>query len=140
MPATLSLTNLTGIGLMAEDSNHKSEKRTPSFLERLAEKIGATATSKSVYGEPVEHAGVTIIPVAKVRYGFGGGSGKKSTKEGEGGGGGLQASPMGYIEMKDGETQFRPIRDPMAILPVVAAGGFFGWLLLRGLRKLVRRK
>jgi uncharacterized spore protein YtfJ len=122
------------------DSNHKTEKRPPSFLERIAEKLSVTASSKAVYGEPVEHEGVTIIPVAKVRYGFGGGSGKKSTKEGEGGGGGLQASPMGYIEMKDGETQFRPIRDPMAFVPVVAAGGFVGWLLLRGLRKLIRRK
>jgi uncharacterized spore protein YtfJ len=125
---------------MSETTNHKAEKRTPSFLERLAEKIGATATSKAVYGDPVEHAGVTIIPVAKVRYGFGGGSGRKATKEGEGGGGGLQASPMGYIEMKDGETQFRPIRDPMALVPVIAAGGFVGWVLLRSLRKLLRRK
>ena len=125
---------------MAEDSNHKSEKRTPSFLERLAERVGVTASAKSVYGEPVEHGGVTIIPVAKVRYGFGGGSGKKSHKEGEGGGGALQAAPLGYIEMKDGETQFRPIRDPMALVPVLAAGGFFGWLMLRSLRKLLRRK
>jgi uncharacterized spore protein YtfJ len=125
---------------MADDSNHKSEKRSASFLERLAEKIGATASAKAVYADPVEHDGVTIIPVAKVRYGFGGGSGKKSHKEGEGGGGGLQASPMGYIEMKDGETQFRPIRDPMAMVPLVATGGFAGWILLRGLRKLFRRK
>src|SRR5437762_857794 len=125
---------------MSDDTNHKASKRQSSFLERLAEKIGATASAKTVYGDPVEHDGVTIVPVAKVRYGFGGGSGKKSHKEGEGGGGGLQASPMGYIEMKDGETQFRPIRDPMSMVPLVAAGGFAGWLLLRGLRKLLRRK
>jgi uncharacterized spore protein YtfJ len=87
----------------------------------------------------VERDGVTIIPVAKVRWGFGGGSGSKSGKRGKGGGGGMHAAPLGYIEIKEGETEFKPIRDPMTLVPIVAVGGFAGWVLLRALRKLLRR-
>ncbi len=45
------------------------------FIERIAERVGAKATVKSVFGDPVERDGITIIPVAKVRWGFGGGAG-----------------------------------------------------------------
>jgi uncharacterized spore protein YtfJ len=125
------------------DKRPNGEKPTmgkkKTFVERLAARLGLAATAKSVYAEPVERDGVTIIPVAKVRFGFGGGSGKKSTKEGTGGGGGMHATPLGYIEMKDGQTEFKPIRDPLSLVPIVAAGSFAGWILLRSLRKLLRR-
>lgn len=46
-----------------------------SFVERIAERVGAKATVKAVFGDPIERDGITIIPVAKVRWGFGGGAG-----------------------------------------------------------------
>jgi hypothetical protein len=70
---------------MAEE-DQKTKKRKPSFVERVAERMGLHASAKAVYAEPVERDGVTIIPVAKVRWGFGGGSGSKSGKRGKGGG------------------------------------------------------
>ena len=123
---------------MAEE-DQKTKKRKPSFVERVAERMGLHASAKAVYAEPVERDGVTIIPVAKVRWGFGGGSGTKTGKRGKGGGGGMHVAPLGYIEMKEGETEFKPIRDPMALVPIVAMGGFAGWVLLRSLRKLLGR-
>ncbi len=42
-------------------------------LTRLAERLGATAAASAVFGTPVERNGVTVIPVARVRWGFGGG-------------------------------------------------------------------
>ena len=45
------------------------------FTERLAETIGAAARASAVFGEPVEGQGVTVIPVARAKWGFGGGSG-----------------------------------------------------------------
>ena len=45
------------------------------MLEKLGESLGSKATVKSVFGEPIQAAGKTIIPVAKVFYGFGGGFG-----------------------------------------------------------------
>jgi uncharacterized spore protein YtfJ len=113
-------------------------KQKPSFVERLADKLGINANARSVYSEPVERDGTTIIPVAKVRWGFGGGAGKKGGKRGKGGGGAVQVSPLGYIEMKDGETRYKPIRDPASMVPLVVAGGLSGWILLRALRKLIR--
>jgi uncharacterized spore protein YtfJ len=115
-----------------------TKKRQSSFVERVAEKMGASASAKAVYADPVEHDGVTVIPVAKVRWGFGGGSGRKKGERGSGGGGGMQATPLGYIEIKAGQTQFRPIRDPMNLVPIAAVGSLAGWILLRSIRKLIR--
>jgi len=112
--------------------------RKPSFVERVAEKMGAHASAKAVYADPVEHDGVTIIPVAKLRWGFGGGIGRKKGKRGQGGGGGMQAAPLGYIEMKEGRTEYKPIRDPITLVPILAVGSLAGWVILRAVRKLIR--
>jgi uncharacterized spore protein YtfJ len=110
--------------------------RGSSFLERLAERIGGAANSSLVFGAPVEHAGVKVIPVAKARWGFGGGGGSQDGRgEGSGGGGGAWVSPVGYIEMKNGGSRFRPIHGPAARLPVVIAGGIFALLIVRAFGK-----
>src|SRR5437867_4194632 len=99
--------------------------RFDTFLERLADKVGANAGAAMVYAAPVERDGVTVIPVGKVRWGFGGGFGEAqkeaSTGGGTGGGagGGVMVSPVGYIELAHGETRFRPIVDPIIRIPMV---------------------
>ncbi len=114
----------------------------PNFLERMAEKLGVQARSASVYSEPIEKNGITIVPVAKVRWGFGGGGGAGGAKDGmghgSGGGGGMRVTPVGYIELKDGQSEFKPIRDASSFVPAILAGGAVGFLLLRALRKLLR--
>lgn len=97
------------------------QKAENSFIERLAQKIGITANAKHIYGEPVVRGGVTVIPVAKAVYGFGGGSGKDGTDEGSGGGGGAVVTPVGYIEIKNGRTRFRPARNWLNLIPLAAA-------------------
>jgi hypothetical protein len=47
---------------------------------------------------------------------------------------------LGYIEIKEGQTEFKPIHDPMNLVPLVAMGGLAGWVVLRSLRKLIRGK
>jgi uncharacterized spore protein YtfJ len=112
---------------------------TASFLERMAERMGVSAKASVIYGEPIERAGVTVVTVAKARWGVGGGSGgQEGHGEGTGGGGGVMVSPIGYIEIRDGSSTFKPIYDPMAILTMVLGSGLAALLLLRGLRKLVR--
>ncbi|HQR36452.1 MAG TPA: spore germination protein GerW family protein [Blastocatellia bacterium] len=110
-----------------------------SLPERLAETLKTSAGAKMIYGDPVEHDGVTIIPVAKLRYGFGGGGGKHNEEEGGGGGGAEIVQPAGYIELKDGSSKFHAIRDPMAFVPLVIAGGLTGLLLVRGLYQMLRQ-
>lgn len=100
-------------------------KTSDDRLTRLAERLGATAAASAVFGTPVESEGTTVIPVARVRWGVGGGSGKGMGKrnrkdedvaddsEGFGGGGGVQASPVGYINVRGGEASYRRINDPL---------------------------
>src|SRR5262249_48337919 len=99
-----------------------------TFLERLAEKIGVHARASTVFGDPVERDGVTVIPVARARWGFGGGGGGgrgggAESGSGGGGGGGMVITPVGYIEMRAGKSRFRPIRGSSALLPLLLAGG-----------------
>lgn len=63
------------------------------FVERIAERIGAHATVKAVFGDPIERDGITVIPVAKVRWGFGGGAGSGPIPVGPGRPG--EESPFG---------------------------------------------
>jgi hypothetical protein len=93
------------------------------FTEQLAERVGAAARASAVFGEPVEGQGVTVVPVARARWGFGGGSGGRDGEEGAGGGGGTAVSPVGYIELRAGEARFRRIHNRARIGAAVAAWG-----------------
>jgi uncharacterized spore protein YtfJ len=95
------------------------------LLERIGQTVGDKAKVSTVFGDPVEREGVTVIPVAKARFGFGGGggSGAREGQEGSGGGGGGGAyvSPVGYIEVRAAGAEFKRIQSPMDMLALVAA-------------------
>jgi uncharacterized spore protein YtfJ len=78
-------------------------------LDRLAQRLGGTANAATIFGAPVERGDITVIPVAKAAYGFGGGRGKRSGEEGAGGGGGVRVAPVGFIEIRPGVVAYRPI-------------------------------
>ena len=106
------------------------------FIGTMAEKLGAVARAATVFGEPVEREGITVIPVAKARWGFGGGAGQRKDEgaggkqeDGAGGGGGVQVTPVGFIEIKNHEANFRPIRT--ASVSWIIMGGIFSLFLLR---------
>ncbi len=115
-----------------------------NFLERLANRLGVNAKSSAIFGEPVDREGVTVITVARASWGFGGGAGSGSNTsqsqigEGSGGGGGVVISPVGYIEIKDGQARFHPIFDTGKILQLVIGVGFVSMLFLRSIRKFIR--
>lgn len=98
------------------------------FIGTMAEKLGAVAKAATVFGEPVERDGITVIPVAKARWGFGGGAGQRKDEDGAGGGGGVQVTPVGFIEIRNHEANFRPIRTAW---PWIIAGSILSLLLLR---------
>jgi len=100
-------------------------------FNRLVESLGGTASASAVFGDPVERDGVTIVPVARVRYGVGGGGGRGAGRKkkrdadgaeqevGYGHGGGVQATPVGYIEISGGKADYKRIVDPVRPLAVL---------------------
>jgi uncharacterized spore protein YtfJ len=87
------------------------------------------AAAKTVYRDPISCAGKTVVPVARIRCGFGGGSGKRAAQqqEGGGGGGGFVAHPVGFIELSAQGTRFVPIanyRTPVLALCLGVGLGF----------------
>ncbi len=115
------------------------------LVNSLASRMGGFASASAVYGEPVDQDGVTVVPVARVRWGFGSGAGMGSDEDGTGepdfgggGGGMVSAHPIGFIELRDGEAEFRPIKDPTGPALIVLAAGAATWLILRGLKGLFR--
>lgn len=98
-------------------------------LETLAERLQATS-ARTVFGEPIAAEGRTIIPVARVTYGFGSGSGVSPTHtehssdrkgEGAGGGGGVRAVPAGVVEITREQTRFLRFDDwrPLAASAII---------------------
>jgi uncharacterized spore protein YtfJ len=88
-----------------------------TILQSLKESILSQANVKAIYGDPITAHGKTVIPVAKIMYGFGAGAGTggvgdtSARGEGGGGGGGARAIPVGVIEISDLRTCFVPITD-----------------------------
>ena len=96
-----------------------------SLVQRIGQTVGERVKVSTVFGEPVEREGITVIPVAKARFGFGGGGGAGAREgqdgSGGGGGGGAFVRPVGYIEVRDGTARFRRISGPVDLLVLVAA-------------------
>ena len=110
------------------------------MLEKIGASLGSSATVKSVFGEPIHAEGKTVVPVAKVAYGFGAGGGRGPAKhnggsgeqpEGGGGGGGVRAFPAGALEITHAGTRFVPYTEFRWIAGAFAAGAVLGSLFLR---------
>jgi uncharacterized spore protein YtfJ len=117
-----------------------------AFLEKLADKVGAKASIKAVFGDPIVRNGTTVVPVAKVRWGFGGGTGTGPSSEatdapvgtGTGAGGGVTAEPIGYLEIGDEGAAFKPIAAAYPSPLFLLAAGFAGSLVIRAIARLIR--
>ena len=107
------------------------------LLEKIGESLGSAATVKSVFGEPVHAEGKTVVPVAKVAYGFGAGAGQKGLTgsdapdagSGGGGGGGVGVFPAGVLEITHSHTRFIPFVDLRLLAGAFAAGVVVGKML-----------
>ena len=98
-------------------------RRTDEILTLLADRLGARLSVKTVFGDPVERDGVTVVPVAVARFGFGGGggSGPEEGQGGDGGGGGGTMTAIGHIELRDGRSRFVPVVHPLRMAMLAAA-------------------
>ena len=111
-----------------------------ALLQSLKESVLTQADVKTIYGQPIAAQGKTIIPVARISYGFGagagtGGVGDSSKGEGGGGGGGVRAVPVGVIEVSEQPTRFVPISDRKKLSAAVLLGLALGMWMSRGRRR-----
>ena len=113
-------------------------------------------TVKRVFGDPYEKEGLTVIPVANVMGGAGGGSGtgvgakpegasEEAVENGAAGSGygmgyGLRASPAGVYVVKGGEVEWKPALDMNRLTLQRAAVAVVALLVFRSIiRTLAKR-
>jgi hypothetical protein len=115
-----------------------------TFVERLVGQIGRRASVEAAFGQPIEQGELTVVPVARVRWGFGGGSGGGidaggSGGSGSGGGRGVAVDAIGYLEIRPAGAIFQPISPPYPSPLFVLAAGLAAAIVVRSLARLVRR-
>jgi uncharacterized spore protein YtfJ len=127
---------------------------TPSNLTSIVDSLRDRAGVETVFGDPIEREDRTVVPVARVTYGFGGGWGSggedleadledlEVTEDdeevdadafGEGGGfgGGLSAQPIGALVITDDGTKFVRLSDRRRAVGALLIGLVVGLLLGR---------
>ena len=121
----------------------ETDELEASALESVREAIDGlrdAASVQRVFGDPIEREDKTVVPVARVAYGFGAGAGSgmdteagedEDAGEGSGGGGGLSIKPVGALEITDRDTRFVRVSDWKRTALAVGAGVVLGVLLGR---------
>ncbi|MCB5286592.1 MAG: hypothetical protein LHW64_02160 [Candidatus Cloacimonetes bacterium] len=129
-----------------------------SIFQQIRDLIQKGGGVKFSFGDPSRVGDMSIIPVARVSFGFGGGGGKaansKKKKQNEnvekeaepksdddaqfggGGGGGIKTDPVGIYAIKGDRVRFYPI---VTVHEIVGIFSFVAFLLFR-IGKLRRKK
>lgn len=100
----------------------------PDVLRSLGDRLQAGASVKAVFGDPIVVGDRTVVPIARVGYGFGGGGSDKA-----GGGGGSGIRPAGALEITAAGTRFIPFVDPVRLAATMALAVIIGIALGRRL-------
>lgn len=106
---------------------------TLAMVQTLHESLSKNSGVRSVFGEPVTAGDKTLLPVARVAYGFGGGAGsggagEHGKGEGGGGGGGVRIKPVGVFVVGPGETRFLAAHDRKRSIGLLLIGAAVGAL------------
>lgn len=91
------------------------EKSANGILSTTIEKVRDLVDVSTIIGDPINlPAGLTIIPVSKVTYGFASGGSDFPSKNnvelfGGAGGAGITINPVAFLVVKDGEVTIKHI-------------------------------
>lgn len=110
-------------------------------VERLIEDAREAISVERVFGAPVEREGMTLIPVASVRGGSGGG-GSEATEDapsGSGMGFGLTARPIGAYRIQGGEVEWIPAADTTRVIVLAEIVAIVALLVIRSVARRRRR-
>jgi len=105
------------------------------YFQSIVERLHSSANVRTVYGDPVETQGKTVIPVSRVRYAFGSGPARLgeagTVEEILGGGGAVQAEPVGIFEVTDAGTRYVPLGGGTKEIGWLLAGFLVGFWIGR---------
>lgn len=93
-----------------------------SMMQEAMGKVREMVDANTIVGQPIQtQDGVTLIPISKVSFGFGGGGsefdGKKAADDTHVGGGvaaGVKIAPVAFLIVKDGNVRVMPVAIPAA--------------------------
>ncbi len=106
--------------LKERDVIRGKDRPTGDVLQQLAARL----RENQIFGPPVERAGVTVVPVARIRGGGGLGGAKGREPHQTNGGFGFTSQPAGaWVMTESGKVQWQPAIDVsrIAIIGQVAA-------------------
>lgn len=103
-----------------------------NLVLKLAENARSVGV-RSAYGDPIQVEGVTLVPVALVQYGFGGGDAGEAEGGAAGGGGGGMSVPIGAYVKSGNTVRF----DPNVVSLLVVAIPFI-WVAGHALSRVIR--
>ncbi len=106
-------------------------------VQQLLAQARDTITVKRVFGDPIDKDGVTVIPVAKVMGGAGGGRAPENGGSGSGGGFGVVAAPAGVFVIKGDAVIWQPALD---LNRVILGGQLVAIALLLLIRAIVNAR
>lgn len=96
--------------------DNTTEKKNPlsELMRSTMDKVHEMADTNSIVGQPITTPdGVTLIPISKVSFGFGGGGGDYGKNGGGnfggGAGAGVKIDPVAFLVIKDGTTRMLPV-------------------------------
>ena len=99
------------------------EKKNPlnEVLQESMAKVREMVDTNTIVGQPIQTAdGVTLIPISRVSFGFGGGGTAFSSKKepaadpnlGTALGAGVKVEPVSFLIIKDGSVRVLPVAAP----------------------------
>ena len=90
------------------------------ILQDAMGKVREMVDANTIVGQPIVSEGVTLIPISKVSFGFGGGGGSYTPKTGTeknlttGLGAGVKITPVAFLVVKEGTVRVLPVAVPAA--------------------------
>jgi uncharacterized spore protein YtfJ len=103
-------------------------------VDEMLQSARDAMTARTVFAEPIERNGMTILPAAKVRGGGGGGS---DSQENGGGGFGMEAKPVGAYVIRGDSISWEPAID---VNRAILGGQIVAIVALLVLRAILTRR
>ncbi len=100
---------------MKNDKAIEVKSNIADIMNTTFEKTIELASANSVFGEPINKDGVTIIPISKVSAGFAGGGAditdkaKKKAKAPAGAGAKVEVTPTHFLQISGGKATVVPV-------------------------------